>query len=114
MSAHNFIPEEKLIIVYALNKVGLTYQFLGHYSPTFVVKLEKNLNMLVNAVKNYSDTTGVKDFTGVVFTVWKNGCLIKTFTSPDKFVAGFPQIELEMKLVKDGKRLNEIEKDFLM
>lgn len=114
MSAYNFIPEEKLNIAYAINKFGLTYQFLGHYSPTFVVKLERNLNMLVNTVKNYSDTTGVKDFTGVVFTVWKNGCLLKTFTSIDNFIAGYPQIELEMKLVKDCKRLNEIEKDFFM
>ena len=68
----------------------------------------------LNTVKNYSDTTGVKDFTGIVFTVWKNGRLLKTFTGPDSFVAGYPQIELEIKRVRAGQRLSELEKDFIL
>ena len=114
MSAKQFTEEEKLNITSTLHKFGLSYQVLGHYSSMYKVDLEGNLSMMVNTVKNYSDTTGVKDFTGVVFTVWKNGRLLKTFTGPDSFVAGYPQIELEIKRVRAGQRLSELEKDFIL
>ncbi len=114
MSARHFTEEEQINIISMLNKFGLSYQVLGHYSSLFKVDFEGNMNMMVNTVKNYSDTTGVKDFTGVVFTVWKNGRLLKTFTGLDSFVAGYPQIELEIKRVRAGQRLNELEKDFIL
>ena len=114
MSAKQFTEDEKTTIAYTLKKFGLSFQLLGHYSSMFKVSLEGNMNMMVNTVKNYSDTTGVKDFTGIVFTVWKNGRLLKTFTGPDSFVAGYPQIELEIKRVRAGQRLSELEKDFIL
>ena len=114
MSAKQFTTEEQNNIALTLSKFGLSYQVLGHYSSMFKVDLEGNMNMMVNTVKNYSDTTGVKDFTGIVFTVWKNGRLLKTFTGPDSFIAGYPQIELEIKRVRAGQRLSELEKDFIL
>jgi len=114
MTARHFTSDEQNEIALTLSKFGLGYQVLGHYSSMFKVDLEGNLNMLVNTVKNYSDTTGVKDFTGVVFTVWKNGRLLKTFTGLGGFVSGYPQIELEIKRVRTGQRLNELEKDFIL
>lgn len=115
MSApQHFTTEEKINISNALNKFGLTYQIMGHYSPSYRIDLEGNMNIQINAVKNYSDTTGVVDFTGIVFTVWKNGHILKTFTSLVDFVSGYPQIELEVKRVRADKRLNDMSKDFNM
>ena len=75
----------------------------------------------VEPVSNYSDISGVKDFTGWIFKLCKGAYVYRIYTNisdvirdSDKFydITAFDPYELEIKQRKLEDKLNEIKLDF--
>jgi hypothetical protein len=46
-----------------------------------IYKLTENLKLKVGRFVNYSDTTGLKDYTGIVYTIWAFGRPYQSLTA---------------------------------
>lgn len=73
----------------------------------------KNCHMKIGCWINYTDTTGIRDYTGIVFSLMINYRHFRTYTSLDQFLADSDNIPLWEKQAAEQQYLAAIKKDFM-
>lgn len=72
----------------------------------------KNIHLKIGCWINYTDTTGLKDYTGMVYSLMVNYRHFRTYTSLDQFIADCKNIPLWEKQAAETQALSAIKKDF--
>ena len=72
----------------------------------------KNVYLKIGCWIGYSDTTGLKDYTGMVYALMVNYRHFRTYTSLEQFIADSKNIPLWEKQAAETQALSAIKKDF--
>ena len=72
----------------------------------------KNIHLKIGNWSNYSDTTGLKDYTGMVYSLMVNYRHFRTYTSLWQFLVDSDNIPLWEKQAAETQALSAIKKDF--
>ena len=72
----------------------------------------KNVYLKIGCWIGYSDTTGLKDYTGMVYALMVNYRHFRTYTSLEQFIADCKNIPLWEKQAAETQALSAIKKDF--
>lgn len=75
-------------------------------------KLSENLKLKVGRFVNYSDTTGLKDYTGIVYTIWAFGRPYQSLTSLVQLAMIRYQLPTMEKRARESQCLAKIKEDF--
>lgn len=75
-------------------------------------KLSENLKLKVGRYVNYSDTTGLKDYTGIVYTIWAFGRPYQSLTAPSQLAMIRYQLPTMEKRARESQCLAKIKEDF--
>lgn len=81
--------------------------------PEILYNFSKNVYLKIGNWNDYSDTTGIRDYTGMVFAIMVNYRHFRTYTSLGQFLADSENISLWEKEAAQAKSLAEIKKDFM-
>ena len=73
----------------------------------------KNVYLKIGNWNNYSDTTGLKNYTGMVFSLMINYRHFRTYTSLGQFLLDSDNLPLWEKRAVETQSLAEIKKDFM-
>ena len=75
-------------------------------------KLSEHLKLKVGRFVNYSDTTGLKDYTGIVYTIWAFGRSYQSLTSLPQLAMIKYQLPTMEKRARESQCLEKIKEDF--
>ena len=75
-------------------------------------KLSEHLKLKVGRFVNYSDTTGLKDYTGIVYTIWAFGRPYQSLTSLPQLAMIKYQLPTMEKRARESQCLAKIKEDF--
>ena len=72
----------------------------------------KNCYMKIGCWTGYSDTTGLRDYTGMVYALMINYRHFRTYTSLGQFLEDSDNLPIYIKRAGEQQSLAEIKKDF--
>lgn len=75
-------------------------------------KLSENLKLKVGRFVNYSDTTGLKDYTGIVYSIWAFGRPYQSLTALPQLAMVKYQLPQMEKRARESQCLDKIKYDF--
>lgn len=73
----------------------------------------RNVYLKIGCWIGYSDTTGIRDYTGMVYCLMVNYRHFRTYTSLGQFLADCDNLPLWEKQAAETQYLAEIKKDFM-
>lgn len=83
------------------------------YSRAILIyKLTENLKLKVGRFVNYSDTTGLKDYTGIVYSIWAFGRPYQSLTALSQLAMIKYQLPQMEKRARESQCLAKIKDDF--
>ena len=83
------------------------------YSRSILIyKLSENLKLKVGRFVNYSDTTGLKDYTGIVYSIWAFGRPYQSLTALPQLAMVKYQLPQMEKRARESQCLDKIKYDF--
>jgi len=83
------------------------------YSRSILIyKLSENLKLKVGRFVNYSDTTGLKDYTGIVYSIWAFGRPYQSLTALSQLAMIKYQLPQMEKRARESQCLAKIKDDF--
>ena len=83
------------------------------YSRAILIyKLTENLKLKVGRFVNYSDTTGLKDYTGIVYSIWAFGRPYQSLTALSQLAMIRYQLTQMEKRARESQYLAKIKDDF--
>lgn len=77
-----------------------------------IYKLTENLKLKVGRFVNYSDTTGLKDYTGIVYSIWAFGRPYQSLTALSQLAMIRYQLPQMEKRARESQCLAKIKYDF--
>ena len=77
-----------------------------------IYKLTENLKLKVGRFVNYSDTTGLKDYTGIVYSIWAFGRPYQSLTALSQLAMIRYQLPQMEKRARESQCLAKIKDDF--
>lgn len=77
-----------------------------------IYKLTENLKLKVGRFVNYSDTTGLKDYTGIVYSIWAFGRPYQSLTALSQLAMVKYQLPQMEKRARESQCLAKIKDDF--
>lgn len=77
-----------------------------------IYKLTENLKLKVGRFVNYSDTTGLKDYTGIVYSIWAFGRPYQSLTALSQLAMIRYQLPQMEKRARESQCLAKIKEDF--
>lgn len=77
-----------------------------------IYKLTENLKLKVGRFVNYSDTTGLKDYTGIVYSIWAFGRPYQSLTALSQLAMIRYQLPQMEKRARESQCLEKIKQDF--